>query len=167
MALFTSDINEMSVLQAFVEHTTLSWPDFGIKNIFRNIQGGSNRASLLSETVRALEDKKYIDRLQTTPPSWIITSEGKGALISEEGRQRKEKRKEELDFLGKQFIYKARYWPHLISVAALTVSIITATQKCNESQSKPIQQEQRMKPKETTPKIALPQTLPSQKGDIK
>lgn len=68
-----SDINKISVLKAFIDHNKLSWPDFANKEIFLSINGGTERAHMLGNILKELENERHIIRLTSVvPPTWEI-----------------------------------------------------------------------------------------------
>jgi hypothetical protein len=80
-----SDINELAALTAFIEHETLSWPDFTTKDIFKNAQSGTERAKEVSAVLNDLENRRLVE-LVDRKGVWKIRDEGRRRyeqLISE------------------------------------------------------------------------------------
>lgn len=94
-----SDINRTSVLKAFIENDRLSWTDFATKELFLNINGGSERAHLLGDIIKQLENEKLIKRVpDVLPPTWQIIDNAQTEYNSLTDAAIRQRQKENLEF---------------------------------------------------------------------
>lgn len=122
-----SDINKTSVLKAFVENRRLSWTDFASKEIFLNINGGTNRARLLSDTIRQLENERLIKQvLDISPPTWEALDKAQTEYTSLTEGAKQQKQKEDLEFDNiKRDNWQKRNWLWLTIGGFVLGSIIS------------------------------------------
>lgn len=107
-----SDINKISVLKAFIENNRLSWTDFANKRIFLNINGGTDRAHLLGDIIKQLENEKMIKRVpDVLPPTWQTIDNAQTEYNSLTNAVTRQEQKENLEFENiKLDNWQKRHW---------------------------------------------------------
>ncbi|TKK64867.1 hypothetical protein FC093_21685 [Ilyomonas limi] len=107
-----SDINKTSVLKAFVENGRLSWTDFATKEIFLNINGGTDRAHSLGDIIKQLENEKLIKRVpDVLPPTWQTIDNAQTEYNTLTNAAARQQQKENLEFDNiKLDNWQKRHW---------------------------------------------------------
>ncbi len=120
-----SEINKISVLDAFVKYNELSWEDFTNKGIYNPIVNGTPRARLLKFFLRELNEEGItLFQKKMLPPTWKLIDKKKA----------KEKRIElfktinqkNLDFKNYKVSKKILFWTIVLAILAIVISILIA-----------------------------------------